>query len=183
MRVVAIADDDSLIGHLEPGKTDVLLSLGDLWDATIAKARSRCRPSATFAVRGNHDSAAPFADQVMPLHLTTQTFQGLSFGGFNGSWRYKPRGHHVFDQHEVAGLLRDFPRVDVFVAHNSPAGIHGRDDDTHQGFEAFADYIDRVQPELFVHGHQHVNQVTMRGRTKVIGVFGEVQFDWPCRKA
>jgi uncharacterized protein len=177
MRILAIADDDSLIGHREPGEVELLLSLGDLWDASITKARLLYGPAATFAVKGNHDGAGAFPDSVTPLHLTTQTFAGRTFGGFNGSWRYKPRGHHLFDQHEVGELLRDFPRVDVFVAHNSPAGIHERDSGTHQGFEAFLDYIDRMQPAYFIHGHQHVNEMTRRGETTIIGVFGEARFD------
>ena len=78
-------------------------------------------------------------------------------------------------------MLRDFPRVDVFVAHNSPARIHERDADVHQGFEAFLDYIDRMQPAYFIHGHQHMNQVTRRGETTVVGVFGEALLDLALR--
>jgi Icc-related predicted phosphoesterase len=181
MRILAIADDDSLIGHLEPAKIDVLLSLGDLWDATIAKAQSLYQPTVTFAVKGNHDGAGLFQDSVSPLHLRVETLGDMVFGGFNGSWRYNPRGHHLFDQHEVVAMLREFPRVDVFVAHNSPAGIHERDDDVHRGFEAFRDYIDRMQPAYFIHGHQHVNQVTRRGETTVVGVFGEALLDLALR--
>ncbi len=178
MRILAIADDDSLVGHLDPGPIDLLVSLGDLWDATILKARSRYSPAAAFAVRGNHDGAGPMPDSVISLHLSIQSFHGVSFGGFAGSWRYKPRGHHLFDQHEVTDLVRDFPRVDVFVAHNSPAGVHERDSETHQGFDAFLAYIDRARPAYFIHGHQHLNGITRRGETTIIGVFGEVLFDW-----
>ncbi len=35
---VVIADDDGLVGHLEVGPVDLLISLGDLWDSTIEKA-------------------------------------------------------------------------------------------------------------------------------------------------
>ncbi len=79
----------------------------------------------------------------------------------------------MFEQFEVAKALRSFPAVDVFIAHNSPAGFHERDPDVHRGFEGFSDYIDRVQPRYFLHGHQHVNQVSQKGETTIIGVFGE----------
>ena len=64
-------------------------------------------------------------------------FRGPLGGGFQDSWRYKPRGHYLYEQSEVEYLLTSFPPVDVFVAHNSPRYIHDRDDNVHFGFEAF----------------------------------------------
>jgi Icc-related predicted phosphoesterase len=173
MRVIAIADDDSLIGQLDAVSVDLLLSLGDLWDGSIERAYTRYTPRKAFAVKGNHDSDAPFAPYVTPLHYTIEEFGGLKFGGFNGSWRYKPRGHHLFDQEEVSRMLRCFPRVDVFVAHNSPRGIHERGGDTHQGFDGFLNYIEATRPRYFLHGHQHLGATTRIGDTEVIGIFGE----------
>lgn len=40
-------------------------------------------------------------------------------GGANGSWRYNPRGHFLYEQDEVRGLVGAFPPVDMFLAHNS----------------------------------------------------------------
>ena len=177
LRAVVIADDDGLVGHLEAGPVDLLISLGDLWDSTIEKARGRYRPERTFAVRGNHDSNAPFASSVTLLHGSVVHHAGMSFGGFDGSWRYKPRGHHLYDQEEVRRALESFPRVDVFVAHNSPAGCHERDTEVHQGFEGFRDYILRARPKYFFHGHQHLRATTLIGETTVVGVFGEMLAD------
>ena len=173
MRAVAIADDDSLVGHLKPGGFDLLLCLGDLWDASLEKTYARYAPRKAFGVRGNHDGNGPFPDCVTSLHCTVEEYGGLRFGGFNGSWRYKPRGHHLFEQEEVSLMLRHFPRVDVFVAHNSPRGVHERDGDTHQGFDAFLTYIETAKPGYFIHGHQHLSARTRIGETEVIGVFGE----------
>ncbi|QJE95508.1 metallophosphoesterase family protein [Luteolibacter luteus] len=173
LRAIAIADDDGLVGNLESDPVDLLISLGDLWDASIDKAVASYKPRRTFAVRGNHDTDAPFARHITSLHYTVEHFSGLSFGGFNGSWRYKPRGHHLFEQHEVSRMLRSFPRVDVFVAHNSPRGIHERDGEVHQGFDGFLDYLEKQKPRYFLHGHQHLNQISQIGETQVIGVFGE----------
>ena len=173
MRAIAIADNDAPVGHLEASSVDVLISLGDLWDRTIEIARDRYEPNAFFAVRGNHDFDAPFQPFVTSLHLTIASYFGMTFSGFNGSWRYKPRGPHLYDQDEVVRLLRSFPRVDVFVAHNSPKGFHERDDDVHQGFEGFLDYIERTHPRYFIHGHQHLNLTTKIGETTLTGVYGE----------
>jgi predicted phosphodiesterase len=82
MRAIAIADDDSLVGHLDTSSVDVLISLGDLWDATIESASDRYYPNRIFAVRGNHDSGAPFQPFVTRLHLTVESYFGMTFGGF-----------------------------------------------------------------------------------------------------
>ena len=173
MRVIAIADDDSLVGKLPNESAELLIALGDLWDSTIDKANNAYRCSTTFAVKGNHDSAGAFPASVTDLHLSVVEHSGLVFGGFAGSWKYKPRGHHLYEQEEVTSALSAFPAVDVFVAHNSPRGIHERDTEVHQGFDAFLDYIDRAQPRFFLHGHQHVNRTSKLGGTNIVGVFGE----------
>jgi Icc-related predicted phosphoesterase len=172
MTLFIIADDDSAINLLPEVKADVLISCGDLGDVSIAHAAARCGCQQILVVKGNHDSAAPFPAPVVDLHLQTFTFQGITFGGFGGSWKYKPRGHHLFEQSEVDSLMQSFPKVDVFVAHNSPAQVHDKDDFVHAGFTAFNSYIAKHQPKLFLHGHQHVEKETMMGATRVIGSYG-----------
>lgn len=174
LNIIAIADDDSLIGHLQPdADIDLLLSLGDLYDVTLEKAVDVYAPEHVFAVRGNHCVDKDFPLPTVDLHLQTVDRLGLSLGGFAGSWQYKSRGNHMYTQEQVHDLLADFPAVDVFIAHNSPRGIHERDTLNHQGFDAFLHYIDRTQPAYFFHGHQHCNQITYRGKTCIIGVYGE----------
>ena len=173
MNIIVIGDDDSLIGHLDAGDVDLLLSVGDLHDSSIEKAIAYYRPKKIFAVRGNHDSNMPFPSWATSLHSTIESFQGITFGGFNGSWRYKPRGNYLYDQEQVSQMLCDFPHVDIFVAHNCPRGIHERDEYVHQGFVAFLDYIERTSPVYFIHGHQHIKEITQYGKTTIIGIFGE----------
>lgn len=173
MKLITIADDDGLVAKGDSLKGDIIISLGDLTNHTIKRASEYHNCGTVIAVKGNHDCAGDFPSFVTPLHFTIFEFRGLLFGGFNGSWKYKPKGHHMFEQNEVIELLRHFPRVDVFIAHNSPFGIHERDQEVHQGFEGFSDYIERSNPKYFLHGHQHVNQTSQVGKTTVIGVFGE----------
>jgi uncharacterized protein len=176
MTLIAIADDDSLIGHLtrpETGPVDVLISCGDLHDHAILKARDHYQPRYTVAVRGNHDGAGPYPDGIIDLHLRTHVIDGVTFGGFGGCWKYKPRGHHLYEQDEVTTALVKFPGVDVFVSHNSPAGIHELDQDVHKGFAGFLSYLDRAKSPLMIHGHQHRDQLTTRHGTTIMGVFGE----------
>ena len=67
----------------------------------------------------------------------------------------------------------NFPPVDIFVAHNSPRFIHERDEEVHVGFNAFVRYVRRTKPKLFTHGHQHLDQETQLGATRVIGIYGQ----------
>ncbi len=48
-----------------------------------------------------------------------------------------------------------------------------RDDELHIGFYAFTAYINRCQPKYFLHGHQHHDDETVVGKTRVIGTFGQ----------
>jgi Icc-related predicted phosphoesterase len=82
----------------------------------------------------------------------------------------------MYTQDEAHQLLQNFPAVDVFIAHNSPSGIHERDTVIHQGFDAFIEYIDRAQPAYFLHGHQHCREISYRGRTCIMGFYGEKNF-------
>jgi Icc-related predicted phosphoesterase len=172
MKILIIADDEGLLGSLPETEADVLISCGDLPDKLILECAKRCSCNRILAVKGNHDSSTNFSFGITDLHLETIRIENIRFGGFAGAWRYKPAGNHLFDQSEVSFFLPKFPAVDVFVTHNSPRGIHDRDDDVHLGFEAFVPYIDRVQPKLFLHGHQHVSIETQRGATRIIGTYG-----------
>lgn len=60
--------------------------------------------------------------------------------------------------------------------HSSPPGIHERDMGIHQGFDVFLDYIDRVQPRYFLRGHLHCREISYRGKTCIMGVYGEKNF-------
>jgi len=179
MRALVIADDDDVLRQPVPGKCEVLIACGDLADAVILAVAERSGCSRILAVKGNHDSGAPFPSPITDLHLDIVEISGLRFGGFNGSWKYKPRGHYLYEQDEVERLLRHFPPVDVFITHNSPRWIHDREDDVHIGFAAFNSYLEHARPKLMLHGHQHVNRETVQGDTTLIGVFGLKPLDLP----
>lgn len=177
IKAIIISDDITQVGNLDSQQIDVLISLGDLMDYNLIRASEVYQPAWILAVHGNHDDPRPFPDLIKDIHLQVAEIKGVLFGGFGGSWKYKDQGAYLFDQGEVSRLLANFPTVDVFIAHNSPWGVHEMDKDVHQGFEAFREYIERVQPRYFFHGHQHLNQVTMIGNTEVVGVYGEIGLD------
>jgi len=120
MNLLVIADDESLCPQIPDCAVDVLVSCGDLPDDLILEAAKRSHCHEILAVKGNHDSSAPFPAPIRDLHLNVFEFRGVRFGGFCGSWKYKPRGNYLFEDFEVERLLADFPVVDIFVTHNSP---------------------------------------------------------------
>lgn len=172
MKLLILADIDELSWRGGRGRADALLALGDIADAVILQAAEAWQCPAVFAVRGNHDSDAPFPEPVVDLHLRTAEFAGLRFGGLNGCWQYKPRGAFLYYQEEAEAFLEAFPAVDVFLSHNSPRRVHDREDEIHTGFTALNTYIERAAPRLLLHGHQHRECETQVGRTKVLGVYG-----------
>ena len=172
MTLLVIADDESVLSRLPAVNADVLVSCGDLPDHVILKAAHKCHCRHILAVKGNHDSSSAFEAPIIDLHLRRYPVRGITFGGFCGSWKYKPVGHHLFEQTEVTGAMTDFPRVDVFVTHNSPRLVHDREDEVHLGFEAFNGYLIRSKPRRLLHGHQHLNIESTVGLTLVTGTYG-----------
>jgi hypothetical protein len=41
-----------------------------------------------------------------------------------------------------------FPPVDIFISHNSPRGIHERNDDAYAGFDGLINYMFEHKPSI-----------------------------------
>ena|ERR1017187_6457867 len=177
MKILVLADIDDLRWQHGTGQADLILALGDIADCLILEAAEAYGAPPIFGVKGNHCSPTPFPEGITDLHLRTVEFGGISFGGFHGSWRYKLRGHYLFEQDEATALLEGFGYVDVLLAHNSPSGIHERGDEVHAGFLALNAYISRAKPKVVFHGHQHINKESTMGQTRVVGVYGHRLFE------
>ena len=172
MRLLVIADIDDLRWKGGPGQADLLIACVDVSDPVILEVAEAYHCNRIFAVKGNHDFPASFPHPIVDLHLHVESYGEIAFGGFNGSWKYKPRGHYLYEQAEAMDLLKGFPPVDIFVSHNSPRGIHDKEDDIHTGFDVLRTYIQSAKPRLLIHGHQHLDAETLSAETKVLGVYG-----------
>lgn len=172
MKVLLISDIADLTWKFGTGSADVLLSCGDVDDNVILMAAKAYGCKAIFAVKGNHDNRTCFPDPIIDLHCEIYEHRGLKFGGFNGAWAYKPKGEFLYEQWEVEKLLLPFGDVDIFIAHNSPRGVHDKEDGVHLGFDFLNKYIQKSKSRYLFHGHQHSSQVTNVQQTVVVGVFG-----------
>ena len=174
MRILILADIDDLHWRHGDGQADMVLSCGDVADRVILEAARAHGCPIIFAVKGNHDSSEQFTEPIIDLYLRTHEHQQVVFGGFNGSWRYRLRGHFLYSQAEARELLAALPPVHVLVSHNAPRGVHDREDKVHYGFEALNEYLSLARPKYLIHGHQHVNRNTLMKGTTIIGVYGHM---------
>ena len=156
MNLLILADMDDFHWPHGGGRADLLLACGDLSDSLILEAAQAYGNPRILAVKGNHDLPVPFSSPIEDIHLKVVECCGLRIGGFNGCWKYKSKGAFLYDQAEAHALLAEFPPVDILITHNSPHGIHDRDDRCHRGFKAYLWLMRAFRPRYLIHGHTHL---------------------------
>ena len=179
MKILAIADRpprSPLQETVQREQPDMIVTLGDL-ELSQLKGLGSITDIPKLGVYGNHCSGNYFGELgIENMHLKTREVNGVVFGGFEGSIRYKQGDAPMYTEEEATELLKDFPYVDVMLAHSPPRGMHDEDDPAHQGFEALREYILKQQPKYFLHGHTYVStgiREDMLGNTKVIHVYAD----------
>lgn len=128
-----------------------------------------------FYVRGNHSSIVEHTTTgpkegplgAIDIHRKVVVFEGLLFGGVEGSLRYRSGPYQYTDAEMwwyVIGLIPALFRnqilygryLDVFVTHAPPWGIHDQPDLPHHGIKAFRWFLKVFKPAYHFHGHIHV---------------------------
>jgi Icc-related predicted phosphoesterase len=144
-------------------------------------------------VRGFHGKAPRYLAGRADLHGRVEVFRNYLITGFGGSQWYNGNENQYREQ-EMAKIVRDVerkikwyrlqekflgmpPREVIVVSHAPVLNIHDQSDPCHTGFQCFRDFIDRVSPALWIHGHIHLqdlhrNQISLAGRTTVINAYG-----------
>ena len=92
MKILAIADrppKKSICETVLEEKIDLIITLGDLEYTQIAELKY-IKDIPKIGVYGNHCTPGYMELlDITDLHLKTTTINGLTFGGFDGSHRYK----------------------------------------------------------------------------------------------
>lgn len=114
MKILVISDIDDFHWERGTGRADLVVSCGDISDRVVMEAAESYGCETILAVKGNHDPNTSFCEPITDMHLQVKEIHGLRFGGLSGSWKYKPRGHFLFEQWEVEKYLSNFPTVDIF---------------------------------------------------------------------
>lgn len=180
MKLLILADlhcvhYDDWINFIKIDKSsfDCILLLGDI-DILYLKSISEVfKNKIILGVLGNHDN---FGDleyyDLLNIHNKVISFNNVSFLGVEGSVKYKKENAPMHSQEEVLNIINGIDYVDVVISHNSPKGVHDKNDIAHQGYEAITNYIYDKKPKVCLHGHQHINKVSKIGSTLIIGVYG-----------
>ncbi|MDX1535576.1 MAG: metallophosphoesterase family protein [Candidatus Spechtbacterales bacterium] len=179
MVILAIADrppKSSILDLITRHNVELVCTLGDL-DYFSLQELKKVTNIPKIGVYGNHCSGNYFDSLgVRNLHLKTFEHNGMRFGGFEGSIRYKKSAYaKMYTQEEAREMLKDFPSVDVFLAHSPPYGINDEpDSSSHQGFIALREYIKNKNPIYFLHGHTYPtekNLIEKQGDTTIVYVY------------
>jgi len=194
MKILAVADihcySTGFNINVKECSIDLIVSLGDVPHDIIELILLKKKNVPYFGVHGNHDipktvlkddsqyEQKEALEDIIPklynVHLEVRELTGLTIGGFEGSWKYKPHnGRYQYTDEQVRKKLKNFSYVDIFIAHNPVAGIHDSNDNVHNGFSAFKEYIERTNPKLFLHGHVQKNQESYLGKTRIVSVCGK----------
>ena len=179
MVILAIADrppKSSILGLIEKHQVELICTLGDL-DYFSLQELERVTKIPKIGIYGNHCSGNYFDSLgIHNLHLKTFDHNGIRFCGFEGSIRYKESAYaKMYTQEEAKEMLKDFPAVDVFLAHSPPYGINDEpNSSSHQGFIALRDYIENMKPKYFLHGHTYPTLeqlIEKHGDTKIVYIY------------
>lgn len=89
------------------------------------------------------------------LHLKTFEFWWLVFGWFEWCVKYK-NARFQYTQEEANELIKDFPKVDIFISHCPPFWINdNQTDPAHIWFKTILNYLDNFKPIYLFHWHTY----------------------------
>lgn len=181
LRILVIADrpaSRSIREIISETPVDAIVTLGDL-ELSEIRELELITDIPKLGVYGNHCSGQYMETLgITNMHLNTVNIQGVIFGGFEGSLRYKESPYaKMYSQEEATALLKDFPYVDVMLVHCPPFGINDDQGDlSHTGFKALITYLDAQKPKYLLHGHTYPKEgelVTRYLDTEIIYTFGD----------
>lgn len=182
MKILAVADrppSKSLAVLKEEHSIELFCFLGDLNYFDLQSVEN-ITDIPKIGVYGNHCSGQYFESLgIKNLHLETFEYKGLIFGGFEGSLRYKVSEYgKMHTQDEASEKLKDFPSVDVMIAHSPPFGINDEPGShSHEGFIALRKYIEEKKPKYFLHGHTYPTETNIVNKhldTHIVYVYKDI---------
>ncbi|MDX1806483.1 MAG: metallophosphoesterase [Paenisporosarcina sp.] len=176
MNLLAFADIRTTL-ELPEVSPDIVLLLGDIPSKMVSRIDKKydCRK---LGVLGNHCHPSNFSDtSIINMHNHIMTFDGITFGGFEGSPHYKERPYGQHTESEAQAFSDQLSRtpVDILMTHSNPAYGDMDLDNAHRGFKAFTDIILYQQISHYFHGHLHDPFEKQFGKVYVHSVY---PFKW-----
>ena len=171
MRILFISDQESksLWDYYQPeklGNPDLMISCGDLKPEYLEFLVTMAHCPLLY-IHGNHDTKY---QQNPPegcscIDDALFTYQGVRILGLGGSMKYNNlelpfQCTEKQMQKRIRKRRFDLWRshgFDILVTHAPAKDLNDLHDLPHQGFACFRDLLNQYQPELFCHGHVHLN--------------------------
>lgn len=183
MKIIFLADlhyvnyrDWEKFLKIDQSSFDAICLLGDIDTLTLRSIKNVFEQKKIFGVLGNHDfwGDLEYYD-IENIHGKSIKAGRHIISGVGGSIRYKEEDAPLYSQGEIKLVIQGFNETtDIIISHNSPEGIHDKNDMAHIGYSALREFIDKKQPKYCLHGHQHRNLVSKVGNTTVICVYGAI---------
>ena len=154
LRIFAFSDihspDDFEIGEIDPNQFDLVVTLGDISEATLDYILYQAKNVPCFGVPGNHDKADPAG--LTNIHGKVIDFHGIRIGGIGGSRKYKDEPNH-YSSRQMNWIVNRLSPADLILSHSPPLATSLNEDRLHQGFACFDRYIKLHKPQAWLHGH------------------------------
>ncbi|MEM8857157.1 MAG: metallophosphoesterase [Chloroflexota bacterium] len=171
LRIYALSDihspDDFHMPELDPDQFDLVVTLGDIDDGTLDYIIYMAKDVPCIGVPGNHDSHRPAG--LNNLHGKMVVVNGVRIAGIGGAKKYKDHPHHYTDA-QMKIMMWGLPTADLVISHSPPLATSTKEDPIHQGFSSFDRYIEKHQPQVWIHGHTGKKFTGNIDNTDVYGV-------------
>lgn len=153
---------------------ELIVCLGDVYPRDLSIINSVFPNTNKIGILGNHDSFDTLEDSgVVSAHNNIIRVNGISFGGFGGSIKYKNTMAPLLTDEEscrAANSLASKGRVDIFLTHD--IAKDETKDFAHSGLEGIQQFIDKYSPMAHIHGHIHEREDYYNRNTHTFGIYG-----------
>lgn len=167
MKILAISDIESkhLLDHFQPERyrdVDLIISAGDLKANYLSYVVTMVNRPLLY-VHGNHDKMllqTP-AEGCECIDDGVFEFKGIRIAGLGGCMTYNG-GLLQFTEREMSRRIfknkfKYRKGIDILVTHSPAFGLGDGKDQAHIGYQCFFKLLDKYEPKLMIHGHQHLN--------------------------
>ena len=164
---------------IDKGLFEIIATLGDINGLYLKQITEAFPDKKCIGVLGNHDTKGQLSIYgPKDIHGKITNINEISILGLEGSVRYKENNKApLYTQMEIINLCNSLNFADIVLSHNSPFGIHDKEDIAHRGFQGLLNYIEKHSPKYCIHGHQHIDIETTHLETRIIGIHGASIFN------
>lgn len=135
---------------------DLCILLGDIDYCDIEKILEIVPKEKILALRGNHDTYdLKKAFGLSNLHRKSYVYKGIRFVGFEGAFKHNKSDAPTYTQEKSQRVAKRLPkRADVLLTHDGAYSVNAADK-AHMGLMGIAQYIQKNDVKLHIHGHFH----------------------------